>query len=374
MRRTHLAACAAIFALLVAAPGAVAKPAGRRLDPAREAGHRGRSPRAPEGAADDRRSQRRHALHATPGYTASAAYVKATLEKAGYEARYEMFNMPEWQETAAPVLQLTAPASKTYEPGTAADDGSTERRLHRLRAHADEGGVRRGRPRRPHGDPGRRRQRERLRRGGLTRPRVKGAIALIQRGTCSFVAEAAARRRGGRHRRDPVQRGRHRRAAAGAVPLGRSRATRSRPCSRATRSAWSSTTSPRAASTRRSSSATSGVEHERLYPNVVAETKRGDANHKVLAGAHLDSVPAGPGHQRRRLGHRVPARARGAARQGRARRRATRSASCGSAARRTAWSARSTTRPTCPTQDVANTDAMIDTDMISLAELRAARL
>ena len=34
---------------------------------------------------------------------------------------------------------------------------------------------------------------------------------------------------------------------------------------------------------------------ETLYPNVVAETKRGDANHMVLLGAHLDSVPAGPG-------------------------------------------------------------------------------
>jgi hypothetical protein len=60
----------------------------------------------------------------TPGYLASAAYVKATLEKAGYEARYEMFNMPEWRETAAPVLQRTAPTSRTYKAGTAADDSS----------------------------------------------------------------------------------------------------------------------------------------------------------------------------------------------------------------------------------------------------------
>ena len=36
-------------------------------------------------------------------------------------------------------------------------------------------------------------------------------------------------------------------------------------------------------------------ESERLFPNVVAETKRGDAKHMVFAGAHLDSVPAGPG-------------------------------------------------------------------------------
>ena len=41
--------------------------------------------------------------------------------------------------------------------------------------------------------------------------------------------------------------------------------------------------------------ATSGVEQEKLYPNVVAETERGDPDHVVLLGAHLDSVPAGPG-------------------------------------------------------------------------------
>ena len=58
----------------------------------------------------------------TPGYTASAAYVKATLEKAGYNVRYEMFNMPEWHETAPPVFQQLTPTNKTYAPGTAADD------------------------------------------------------------------------------------------------------------------------------------------------------------------------------------------------------------------------------------------------------------
>ena len=60
----------------------------------------------------------------TPGYTASAAYVKATLEKAGYDARYEMFNMPEWHETAPPVLQQVSPTNKTYVAGSAADDNS----------------------------------------------------------------------------------------------------------------------------------------------------------------------------------------------------------------------------------------------------------
>ncbi|MGH2945514.1 MAG: M28 family metallopeptidase [Solirubrobacteraceae bacterium] len=40
---------------------------------------------------------------------------------------------------------------------------------------------------------------------------------------------------------------------------------------------------------------TNGVKTDRFFPQVIAETKKGDPNHVVLAGAHLDSVPAGPG-------------------------------------------------------------------------------
>ena len=40
---------------------------------------------------------------------------------------------------------------------------------------------------------------------------------------------------------------------------------------------------------------TNGVDVEHLYPQVVAETRKGDPNHVVVAGAHLDSVTAGPG-------------------------------------------------------------------------------
>ena len=34
---------------------------------------------------------------------------------------------------------------------------------------------------------------------------------------------------------------------------------------------------------------------DRFLPQVIAETKHGDPNHVVIAGGHLDSVPAGPG-------------------------------------------------------------------------------
>ena len=64
--------------------------------------------------------------------------MKATLEKAGYNARYEMFNMPIWHENAAPVLQLTSPSNKTYRPGSAADDNSPSVDFIAVRALADE--------------------------------------------------------------------------------------------------------------------------------------------------------------------------------------------------------------------------------------------
>src|SRR5918912_1135941 len=109
MRRTHLAACAAVSALVVAAPGAVASPPdvdSTRLEQLVTVQGITEHQKALQTIAD-LNGGTRHTR--TPGYTASAAYVKATLEKAGYDARYEMFNMPVWHETAPPVLQQVSP-------------------------------------------------------------------------------------------------------------------------------------------------------------------------------------------------------------------------------------------------------------------------
>src|SRR4051812_12939251 len=124
MRQTHRAALAAVLAVLVMAPSAVAKPKdvnSTRLERAVTVQGILEHQKALQNIADLNGGTR---YTRTPGFTASAAYVKATLEKAGYNAHYEMFNMPEWHETAAPVLQQTAPSSKSYKSGTAADDGS----------------------------------------------------------------------------------------------------------------------------------------------------------------------------------------------------------------------------------------------------------
>ena len=38
----------------------------------------------------------------TPGYTASVAYVRERMERAGLNVSITQFNMPEWRETAPP--------------------------------------------------------------------------------------------------------------------------------------------------------------------------------------------------------------------------------------------------------------------------------
>src|SRR5690242_15245140 len=124
MRRSHLAACAAISAFVVGVPSAVANPPdvdSTRLERLVTVQGITEHQKALQTIADLNGGTR---YTRTPGYTASAAYVKATLEKAGYDAHYEMFNMPEWVETAPPLLQQLTPTNKTYKAGTAADDNS----------------------------------------------------------------------------------------------------------------------------------------------------------------------------------------------------------------------------------------------------------
>jgi Zn-dependent M28 family amino/carboxypeptidase len=230
----------------------------------------------------------------TPGYTASAAYVKATLEKAGYDAHYEMFNMPIWQENAPPVLQQVSPTSKSYIAGSAADDNSPSvdfiafehsptKSLSNVKVVPTNDIV--------IPSP-----------GGTTSgcemsdfpAATSGAIALIQRGTCGFTTklqnavkagavgvilfnegDTAGRRNALFRSADP---GYSIPAVLSSFAVGQD-----------LYNAYKASQNPTV------TLATNGVDVEKLYPNVVAETKRGDANHMVLLGAHLDSVPAGPG-------------------------------------------------------------------------------
>ena len=60
----------------------------------------------------------------TPGYAASAAYVKDRLKKAGYKVSEQTFDFPFFQETAAPELERVSPDPETFATATFEYSGS----------------------------------------------------------------------------------------------------------------------------------------------------------------------------------------------------------------------------------------------------------
>jgi Zn-dependent M28 family amino/carboxypeptidase len=232
----------------------------------------------------------------TPGYAASVAYVRETMERAGWNVSISQFNMPQWRETAPPVMQQLTPTAKTYIPGTGADDDSAAVDYITFEfsptvnvanapvvptnnivipspaANSNTSGC-----------------------AAADFPATtSGAISLIQRGTCPFVQKLANAQ------------------AAGAVGVilfnegdsaGRMNAGfRSGPTDLAIPAVFSSFAvgnelyqAFQAGQNPTVHLQTNGVNVDRFFPQVIAETKRGDPNHVVLAGAHLDSVSAGPG-------------------------------------------------------------------------------
>ena len=60
----------------------------------------------------------------TPGYAASADYVKQTLTQAGYRVSEQEFTFPFFQELAPATLAQTAPTATTYETSTFSFSGS----------------------------------------------------------------------------------------------------------------------------------------------------------------------------------------------------------------------------------------------------------
>jgi hypothetical protein len=60
----------------------------------------------------------------TTGYGASARYVMRTLEEAGYRVRKQVFTFPFWRDLADPVLQQVTPTPADYETATFTFSGS----------------------------------------------------------------------------------------------------------------------------------------------------------------------------------------------------------------------------------------------------------
>jgi Zn-dependent M28 family amino/carboxypeptidase len=228
-----------------------------------------------------------------PGYTGSLNYVVRVLRNAGYDPQITPFNYPFWEESAPPVLNQVTPTAKTYTPGTAEQSGTPDSDFITFggspTATLDNvpvvpatgivipspGGTDNGCE------------------AGDYPAAVRGAVALIQRGTCAFVQKIDLA------------------VAAGAVGViifneGNTPARQNPeffdlgtklgvPTVFASTALGTELYNATKAGPVTVDLSTSGKFTDRFFNQVIAETEKGDPNNVVVVGAHLDSVPAGPG-------------------------------------------------------------------------------
>ena len=132
----------------------------------------------------------------TPGFTASVAYVRERMQRAGLNTKVVQFDMPDWQENAPPVLQQLTPTDTTYTPGTEADDNNPAVDFIAF-AYSPTKAIRAARScrRTTSWSRARRRTRHQRLRAGDFPAATAGAISLIQRGTCAFAKRSPTPRR-----------------------------------------------------------------------------------------------------------------------------------------------------------------------------------
>jgi Zn-dependent M28 family amino/carboxypeptidase len=232
------------------------------------------------------------------GYTASLDYVVKTLKRSGYKPEVNMFNFPFWAETAPAVLNRVAPPpTKVYRYGTEADNDSPNVDFITL-GYAGTGTLTNAKvvptndiidP--PPATPG---ASTSGCEAGDYPASVAGNVALIQRGTCSFVAKAALAQQLGAAGviifNDGVGPGRQNPLfVLNAVDLHIPAVISSYALGNELYQAI------KAGQDVRVDFSTFGGLQDRFLPQVLAETKGGDKHNVLVVGAHLDSVPAGPG-------------------------------------------------------------------------------
>jgi Zn-dependent M28 family amino/carboxypeptidase len=229
------------------------------------------------------------------GYRQSLNYVVRVLERAGYDPQVTPFNFPIWEETALPVLNQVTPTAKTYRPGTEAQSdtpdvdfismpGSPTVNLDNVPVVPAAGIVIPS----PGGTA-----------SGCAAEdypaAVRGAVALVQRGTCPFVQKWELAQNAG---------------AVGVIIFNEGN-TPDRMNALFIDNQLNGATAPavissfalgkelydayQAGQNPTVDFQTSGHLEDRFFNQVIAETKKGDPNHVVVVGAHLDSVEAGPG-------------------------------------------------------------------------------
>jgi Zn-dependent M28 family amino/carboxypeptidase len=231
----------------------------------------------------------------SPGYTASVDYVVKTLKSAGYSPKVTQFNFPFWNEAKPPVLNWNnGTPPKSYKPGTEADNDSPAVDFITMGFSPTKEIVNTAVvPVNDVIDPPT---------GGSTAgceaadypAAVAGKVALVQRGTCSFVQKWAVAEDAGAvgviiynegntpARQNPI-------FVDDAIDATIPAVISSYSLGNDLLQAYKAGNNPRV------DFKVYGTFTDRFLPQVLAETKEGDKNNVVVVGAHLDSVPFGPG-------------------------------------------------------------------------------
>jgi Zn-dependent M28 family amino/carboxypeptidase len=222
----------------------------------------------------------------TAGYDASAAYVIGRLDPKYYDVTVQPFTFPFFQELAPTTFSQTAPAARTYQDGTDfaimeySGSGSV---LDKAVVPTNDVLI-------PPGPTASSSNSGCEAADFAPASATEHQVALIQRGTCNFVVKAQNAQAAGYDAAIIFNEGQEGRTEVLNGTLGGPGVTI--PVIGTTFAVGEELF---LASEARASISTSTRSETRQTSNVIAETKTGRSDRVAFAGAHLDSVPEGPG-------------------------------------------------------------------------------
>jgi hypothetical protein len=219
----------------------------------------------------------------TPGYEASAAYVARTLRAAGYRVRQQEFVFPFFRELAPAVLSQVSPDAQDYETATFTYSGTGDVTGPLVAALDNEVPVQ--------AEPG-------LTDAGCTAASypaapAEDAVAMAQRGTCTFGEKAAAAMAAGYDALIIFNEGQEGRTEVFAGTLGEPMDIPVVGLSYPDAEALTAQLAAGDVVMRVATSTESDL--EATTSNIIASSRAGDPHKRIMVGAHLDSVTEGAG-------------------------------------------------------------------------------
>jgi Zn-dependent M28 family amino/carboxypeptidase len=218
----------------------------------------------------------------TPGYAASVAYVRGRLERAGYDVSEQTFAFPFFTETGEPALEQVSPArEEAFETGTFEFSGSGDvtGRVVPIDLQLPPGPVAGS-------------STSGCQAADFPAPGDAPAVALVQRGGCTFGEKAANAQAAGYDAVVIFNEGQEGRQDLFIGTLGTEESI-TIPVVGLSFADASELVATGEVSLR--VSASTSVDLDATTSNLIADSPEGDEDRTIVVGAHLDSVVEGPG-------------------------------------------------------------------------------